>query len=283
MKSAASLMCSASNCSMHSLSCTPLSWITWCVWRRTFLSLMRMAITNLGHTTTPTRPLMPSWRILNLCLAWRMHSWRASCRPLNIFHVPLTSVSVSHLLDCLIKPNPIIDLLSIWLLMVGDSCLLPRLVDVLGNNRTLSRSPKARRSVLAERSRIRLQYPGHLDMLYYTFARLPTNCTVVPKHFPYIGTAVWGLMKLVQLHWKSFFNKKLPYLMVYVHKNHCQLFHMSNGIIWLTNWITLVHLNSFRPINLLLHLICLSFKNTLYIINSLSGVLEVSWGPEILT
>ena len=90
-----------------------------------------------------------------------------------------------------------------------------------------------------------------------------------------------ALMKLVQLQWKSLINKNLPSLMVYVHKNQCQLFHMSNGIIWLTNWITLVHLNSFRPINLFLHLICVSFKNTLYIKNTLSGVLAVSWGPEI--
>jgi hypothetical protein len=90
-----------------------------------------------------------------------------------------------------------------------------------------------------------------------------------------------ALMKLVQLQWKSFLNKNLPSLMIYVHTNQCQLFHISNGIIWLTNWITLVHLNSFRPINLFLNLICVSFKNTLYIKNTLSGVLAVSWGPEI--
>ena len=90
-----------------------------------------------------------------------------------------------------------------------------------------------------------------------------------------------ALMKLVQLQWKSFLNKNLSSLMIYVHKNQCQLFHISNGIIWLTNWITLVHLNSFRPINLFLHLFCVSLKNTLYIKNTLWGVLAVSWGPEI--
>ena len=95
-------------------------------------------------------------------------------------------------------------------------------------------------------------------------------------------TAVWGIMKLVQLQLKSFLNKNLPSLIIYVHKNQCQLFHISNGIMWLTNWITLVHLNSFRPINLFLHPICVSFKNTLYIKNTLLGVLAVSWGPEIL-
>ncbi len=40
-----------------------------------------------------------------------------------------------------------------------------------------------------------------------------------------------ALMKLVQLQWKSFLNKNLPSLMIYVHKNQCQLFHISNGII----------------------------------------------------
>ena len=74
-----------------------------------------------------------------------------------------------------------------------------------------------------------------------------------------------AIMKLVQLQWKSLINKNLPSLMVYVYKNQCQLFHISNGIIWLTIWITLVHLNSFRSLNLLLHLICLSFENTLFI------------------
>ena len=44
-----------------------------------------------------------------------------------------------------------------------------------------------------------------------------------------------ALMKLVQLQWKSFLNKNLPSLMIYVHKNQCQLFHISNGIICLTN------------------------------------------------
>ena len=74
-----------------------------------------------------------------------------------------------------------------------------------------------------------------------------------------------ALMKLFQLQWKSFLNKNLPSLMIYVHKNQCQLFHISNGIIWLKNLISLVHLNSFRPKNLFLHLICVSFKNTLFI------------------
>ena len=37
----------------------------------------------------------------------------------------------------------------------------------------------------------------------------------------------------------------------------------------------------FKPINLFVHLICVSFKNTLYIKNTLSGVLAVSWGPKI--
>ena len=90
-----------------------------------------------------------------------------------------------------------------------------------------------------------------------------------------------ALMKLVQLQWKSLLNKNLPSLMIYVHKNQCQLFHIGNGIIWLTNWITLVDLNSFRPINLFVDLICVSLKNTLYIKNTLSGVLAVSWGPDI--
>ena len=40
-----------------------------------------------------------------------------------------------------------------------------------------------------------------------------------------------ALMKLVQLQWKSFLNKNLPSLMIYVHTNQCQLFHISNGII----------------------------------------------------
>ena len=69
-----------------------------------------------------------------------------------------------------------------------------------------------------------------------------------------------ALMKLVQLQWKSLFNKNLPSLMIYVHKSQCQLFHRGNGIIWLKNLITLVQLNHFRPINLFLHLICVSFK-----------------------
>ena len=90
-------------------------------------------------------------------------------------------------------------------------------------------------------------------------------------------------MKLVQLLQKSFLNKNLLSLMIYVHKNQFQFFHMSNRIIWLTNLINSVHLNSFRPINLLLQLICLSFENTLYIRNTPVGVLEVGWGPEILT
>ena len=40
-----------------------------------------------------------------------------------------------------------------------------------------------------------------------------------------------ALMKLVQFQWKSFLNKNLPSLMIYVHKNQCQFFHISNGII----------------------------------------------------
>ena len=97
-----------------------------------------------------------------------------------------------------------------------------------------------------------------------------------------INTAVWGINETCPVTVEILFEKNLPSLMIYVHKNQCQLFHISNGMIWLTNWITLVHLNSFRPINLFLHLICVSFKNTLYITNTLSGVLAVSWGPEIL-
>ena len=109
-------------------------------------------------------------------------------------------------------------------------------------------------------------------MISYTFLYLPFKRYFLwPQVCSPCGYALLfeALMKLVQLQWKSLMNKNLPSLMVYVHKNQCQLFHMSNGIIWLTNWITSVHLNSFRPINLLLHLICLSFKNTLYIKNTL--------------
>ena len=62
-----------------------------------------------------------------------------------------------------------------------------------------------------------------------------------------------------------FLNKSLTSLIVYVHQNQCQLFHISNGIIWLTNWITLVQQNSFRNINILLHLICLNFKKNHFI------------------
>ena len=40
-----------------------------------------------------------------------------------------------------------------------------------------------------------------------------------------------ALLKLVQLQYKSLMNKNMPSLMVYVYKNQCQLFHMSNGII----------------------------------------------------
>ena len=58
------------------------------------------------------------------------------------------------------------------------------------------------------------------------------------------------LFEALMKRWKSFLNKNLQSLMIFVHKNQCQLFHISNGIIRLTNWITLVHLNSFRPINL---------------------------------
>ena len=97
-----------------------------------------------------------------------------------------------------------------------------------------------------------------------------------------LGTGVWGVHETCPVSMEILLNKNMPSLKVYVDNNQGQLFHMSDEIIWLTNWNTSVHLNSFRPINLLLHLICLSFKNTFYI-KIPNGVLEVHWGPEILT
>ena len=141
----------------------------------------------------------------------------------------------------------------------------------------------------------RVNNPNLVQSLW-TFARL-YGCTVGPfrnsgsgqlrNNFlifnrPGAPTAVWGINKTCPGTVEILFEQNLPSLMIYVHKNQFQLFHKSNGIIRLTNWITLVHLNSFRPLNLFLHLICVSFKNTLHIKNTLSGVLAVSWRPEIL-
>ena len=81
---------------------------------------------------------------------------------------------------------------------------------------------------------------------------------------PLPATAVWGIIETCPDKVEVPNEENLPSWMVYVHKNQCQLFHMSNVIIWLTNWISLVHLNSFRSINSLFTLFASALKHTLH-------------------